>query len=72
MDKERRDYHLYYTGKDWEDLENYDLILNSAKIGTDGCVDCIIDYLKVRDFWKIRKMKRSGWVLRERNSHVKI
>lgn len=48
MDKERRDYHLYYTGKDWEDLENYDLILNSAKIGTDGCVDCIIDYLKVR------------------------
>lgn len=48
MDKERRDYHLYYTGKDWEALENYDLILNSATIGTDGCVDCIIDYLKVR------------------------
>lgn len=50
MDKERRDYHLYYTGNDWESLENYDLILNSAKIGTDGCVDCIVDYLKVRGF----------------------
>ena len=48
MDKERREYHSYFTGKDWEDLENYDLILNSAKIGTDGCVDCIMEYLKIR------------------------
>lgn len=48
MDKERREYHRYFTGKDWESLDNYDLILNSAKIGTDGCVECIEDYLKVR------------------------
>lgn len=48
MDKERRDYHRYYTGKDWESFENYDLILNSAKIGTDGCVDCILEYMKIR------------------------
>lgn len=53
MDKERREYHLYYTGKDWETLENYDLILNSAKIGTDGCVDCIVDYLKVRGLLEV-------------------
>ena len=48
IDKERNEYHLYYTGKEREDLSNYDLVLNSAKIGTDGCVKCIIDYLKVR------------------------
>lgn len=48
MDKERREYHNYFTGKDWEALENYDLILNSSQIGTDGCVECIVDYLKVR------------------------
>lgn len=48
MDRERRDYHRYYTGKDWESLENYDLIINSAKLGTDGCVDCILEYLKIR------------------------
>ena len=48
IDKERRDYHRYFTGKDWDDFENYDLILNSAKIGTDGCVKCIEDYLEVR------------------------
>ncbi len=48
IDKERREYHRYYTGKDWESLENYDLILNSAKIGTDGCVKCIKEYLEIR------------------------
>ncbi len=48
MDKERRDYHRYFTGKDWEDMDNYDLILNSSDIGTEGCVDCIIEYLKIR------------------------
>ena len=48
MDKERRDYHRYFTGKDWESIENYDLILDSSKIGTDGCVECITNYLKVR------------------------
>ena len=48
MDKERREYHNYFTGKDWEALKNYDLILNSSQIGTDGCVECIVDYLKDR------------------------
>lgn len=48
MDRERRDYHRYYTGKDWECLENYDLIINSAKLGSGGCVDCILEYLKIR------------------------
>ena len=48
IDKERNEYHLYYTGKGREDLSNYDLVLNSAKIGVDGCVQCILDYMKVR------------------------
>lgn len=48
MDKERREYHRYYTGKDWESVDNYDLMLNSAKLGTDGCVDCILAYMKIR------------------------
>ncbi|MCI8454836.1 MAG: cytidylate kinase-like family protein [Lachnospiraceae bacterium] len=48
IDRERRDYHRYYTGKDWEALGNYDLMLNSSAIGVDGCVACILDYLKIR------------------------
>lgn len=48
MDRERRDYHRYYTGKDWEAVENYDLLINSARLGVEGCVSCIFDYLKLR------------------------
>ncbi len=50
MDRERRDYHRYYTGKDWEDPLNYDLMINSSVIGPDGCVECIVDYLKGRGY----------------------
>ena len=48
MDRERREYHRYYTGKDWERLENYDILLNSGKLGVDGCVKSIMEYLKIR------------------------
>lgn len=48
IDRERREYHRYYTGKDWENLENYDMMLNSGVLGTDGCVECILKYLKIR------------------------
>ena len=34
--RERRDYHRYYTGRDWENVENYDLMLNTASLGTEG------------------------------------
>ena len=47
IDKERRDYHRYYTGREWEALENYDLIINTGTIGVDGAVQVIQDYLKV-------------------------
>ena len=45
MDRERREYHRYYTGREWESTENYDLMLNTAKLGVDGCVEAIKQYL---------------------------
>lgn len=48
IDKERRDYHRYYTGRSWEDVGNYDLMINTAKLGMEGTVDMILDYLKAR------------------------
>lgn len=45
IDRERRDYHRYYTGSDWEALSNYDLIVNTSKIGVDGAVKVIKDYI---------------------------
>ena len=50
IDRERRDYFRYYTGKEWEFPENYDLMINTAAIGTDGAVETIKNYLKVRGF----------------------
>ena len=49
MDKERRDYHRYYTGRSWEDVGNYDLMLNTARLGIDGTVNVILHYLEERD-----------------------
>lgn len=50
IDRERREYHRYYTGKDWENLENYDLMLNTAKLGVEGTIRAIQNYLVLRGF----------------------
>ena len=47
-DKNRADYYKYYTGREWTDARNYDLCLDSSKLGFDKCVDEIIAYMKVR------------------------
>ena len=47
IDRERRDYYRYYTGRDWEDPGNYDLLINTARTGEDGAVQVIIHYLQV-------------------------
>ena len=47
IDRERRDYYRYYTGRDWEDPGNYDLLINTARTGVDGAVQVIIHYLQV-------------------------
>lgn len=40
-DKKRRANYKHYTGKDWGYCENYDLCLNSGKLGIDKCVEII-------------------------------
>lgn len=47
-DKERADYYKRYTGRDWTDARNYDLCLNSSKLGFQKCVEEIKAYIKVR------------------------
>ena len=50
IDRERRDYHRYYTGRDWENVENYDLMLNTARLGTEGAVEAVKRYLRLRGY----------------------
>lgn len=48
-DKYRADYYKYYSGGNyWTNPVNYDLILNSEKIGVDNCVRVITDYLRLK------------------------
>ena len=47
-DKHRADYYKYYTGIEWTDARNYDLCLDSSKLGYNRCVEEIISYMNVR------------------------
>lgn len=41
-DKYRAEYYAYYTGGNyWTNPVNYDLTLNTARLGIDGCVEMI-------------------------------
>ena len=46
VDKDRASYYRYYTDQSWGERENFDLILNSAKVGVEGCVKLIRDYVE--------------------------
>lgn len=47
-DKYRAEYHEYYTGRKWSDAGNYDLCIDSGKLGFDKCVEVIKAYIKIR------------------------
>ncbi len=51
-DKARADYYKHHTGCEWNDARNYDLCLNSAKLGFEGCVEEIKSYLEIRKKYK--------------------
>lgn len=48
MDCYRRDYYVYHTGRKWKNPENYDLCLNTEKLGYEGTKEFIMDYVKRR------------------------
>ena len=50
-DKYRADYYAYYThGNYWTNPVNYDMTLNSERVGIENCVKVIEDYLIIRGF----------------------
>lgn len=46
IDKSRAAYYKYYTDRNWYDVSNYDLCINTSDIGFEGAVDVIVDYIK--------------------------
>ena len=48
-DRYRARYYKYYTsGKDWTNPVNYDIVLNSDRVGRERCVELISEYVKIR------------------------
>ena len=46
-DKRKQDYYRKFAGGDWSDATNYDLCLNSGKLGFEKCVDAILAQMEV-------------------------
>lgn len=45
-DKRRSINYQHYTGRTWGQTANYDLCLNSGKLGIDACIDLIVSLAK--------------------------
>ncbi|MBQ8236972.1 MAG: cytidylate kinase-like family protein [Oscillospiraceae bacterium] len=45
-DKRRRVNYQHYTGRNWGDAQNFDLCLDSSKLGVEACADIIVDIVK--------------------------
>lgn len=47
-DKYRAEFYKYVTGGNyWTNPVNYDMTLNSAKVGKENCAEIIVDYVKM-------------------------
>ncbi len=47
-DKYRAEYYEHHTGQKWTDAMNYDLCLDSSKLGFEKCVEAIKAHARVR------------------------
>ena len=45
-DKRRQINYQHYTGRTWGTAQNYDICLNSGKLGIENCVDIIVNMYK--------------------------
>ena len=48
VDKDRSSFYRYYTDQLWGEAENYDLCIDSGRIGVQGAVDVIKTFIAAR------------------------
>lgn len=48
-DKQRKTYYSYYSNRDWGKMSNYDICINSGKIGIEESADMIVNFVKGLD-----------------------
>ena len=44
-DKRRKVNYQHYTGRNWGDAQNFDVCLDSSKLGVEACADIIVDII---------------------------
>lgn len=49
MDKQRASYYNYYATTAWGDVSHYDLCLDTGKLGIEGSVELILQYISLRE-----------------------
>ena len=52
IDRERREYHKYYTGEDWMKVDNYDLMINASRIDYREMEVLMRNYLEMKGYLK--------------------
>lgn len=52
VDKDRSSFYRYYSDQTWGDAQNYDMCINSSKLGVEGTVQTIMSYIKARGLIK--------------------
>lgn len=48
-DKRGSEYYKYYTGNVWDNARNYDLCLDTGRLGFDKCVEIIKQYIIIKN-----------------------
>jgi len=48
MDRLRSHYYNYHTGRDWGDIANYEMVLDSSKLGIPATAEFLAEYIKLR------------------------
>ena len=46
VDKDRSSYYRYYTDQIWGDAQNYDLVIDSSRLGVEGTAEVILSFVR--------------------------
>ena len=48
IDKQRADYYKHFTSQTWGDRNNYDLCIDTSKLGVDDTINLLEKYVRER------------------------
>lgn len=48
IDKRRAAYYHYFTGRNWQTADNYDLCLNTSHLNRQQCIELVKSYLNIK------------------------